>query len=700
MKWTNKALLAFVVGFSGVFSSVADAQQSVRLSCAHIDIIAQSFLNLHVGFEPNNDKLESRMVDQMAREKLESRMVEQFIKRLDGAKMYFFQSDIADIKKKMKGVTKAVRSGKCGVIDEVYALYVKRVEERTAFAKSRLESKSFKYDPNLTLVLDPDERKYPKNKAEADQFHLRYIQFQLSNSLAGGLKQDEAQEQLIRTYERTTKKVKETQQEDIYAQYLDSFGRALDPHSSFMSRDVMEDFQIQMGLSLEGIGATLSSQDGFTIVEQLIPGGAAKQSGLLQPQDKIVGVGQFKTDGQPSEIENVIDLELRDVVRKIRGPKGTKVRLTILRQGQNGKERFTVTLTRDKIRLEEDAAQLSFLEKEVNGEKKKIAVLNLPSFYSDPKRGGRSSAADMKNLLKQAREQKADGLVLDLSNNGGGSLEDAVKIAGLFFKTGNVVKQSGRDTSQGELTLDDEDAAVDWDGPMVVLTSRISASASEIVAGTLKDYKRAVIVGGDHTFGKGSVQTVVDLPAGLGALKVTVGMFYTPGGFSTQHRGVDADIVLPGPFSTDEIGEKSLDYSLPPKKIKPFLSPDAYVTTGTGAWRQVDAETIGVLRQRSTARVAKSEDFQKILRELKKSKEKGKVIKLSEALKETKEKKEEADQKKNQTTEMKAADYVKKPDVQEAANVLADLIERQLKGAMVLGAKAQEKIPEQAEEKP
>ncbi len=658
----------------------------VRLACKHLDVITSSFLNLHVTFDKKTDKLETRLIDQ-------------FLKRLDGAKMYLYQSDVAKIQQRMKGVMKAVEQGKCEAIEEAQAIYRKRVDERTEFAKKTLEDKNFKFDPNTTLNIDPGSRKFPANKAEADKFHTKYIQFQLSNSMAGGIGQAEAQQQLVRSYERTAKRLKERDREQLYADYLDSFGRGLDPHSSFMSRDVMEDFQIQMGLSLEGIGATLSSQDGFTIVEQLIPGGAAKNSSLLQPQDKIVAVGQYGSDGQPSEMENVIDMELREVVRRIRGPKGSKVRLTILRKGQNGNERFTVTLMRDKIKLEEDAAQLSFIEKDVKGEKRKIAVLNLPSFYADARRGGRSSAADMKALIKQAKEQKAEGLVLDLSSNGGGSLEDAVRIAGLFLKTGNVVKQSARDPMSGEITLDDEDASVDWEGPMVVLTSRISASASEIVAGTLKDYSRAVIVGGDHTFGKGSVQTVVDLPAQLGALKVTVGMFFTPGGFSTQHRGVDGDVVLPGPYSTDEIGEKSLDYSLPPKKVKAFLSPDAYVTSGPGAWRRVDAATISALKAKSAARVAKNEEFQKIVAENKKAKDKGKMMKLAESLKDSTKKKEEAEQKKSFSTEEKQVEYLKRADVVEAANVLADLMETQVGRGLVLGAKASGKTPDQPEEK-
>jgi carboxyl-terminal processing protease len=332
---------------------------------------------------------------------------------------------------------------------------------------------------------------------------------------------------------------------------------------------------------------------------------------------------------------------------------------------------------RDKIKLEDDAASIVFVDKEVGGQKKKIGIINFPSFYADSKPGGRSSAADLKKLLAEAREKKADGLVLDLSTNGGGSLDDAVKIGGLFFQTGNVVKQSSRDEKKTELTLKDTDPAVDWSGPLVVLTSRISASASEIVSGTLQDYKRAVIVGGDHTFGKGSVQSVMPLPMGLGALKVTIGMFFIPGGNSTQHRGVAADVVLPGPFSTEDMGEKSLDYSLPPKTIPAFISPEAYVKEGPSAWKEIQSDWIKTLREKSKARVEKSEDFKKIVEELAKSKKNGKVIKVSEILddKDKKEKKSKAKANKKLAKAERDKEYLKRADIEEASQVLLDLIQ-------------------------
>lgn len=650
--------------FLALSSGTERTAQAATLTCPNLDKIEQVFLTQHILYK-NADAA------------LEQRTIEQYVKRLDSAKIYLLESDVTDIKKQLKGVFASLRKGECASLDKVQKLFETRVSERAAYAKKTLASKTFKFDPKTELMLDPDARKYPKNRAEADAFQAKYLQFQVSNYLATSMKQQEAQEQVVRNYDRVVKRVKDTKLEDIYSGYLDSFARALDPHTSYFSADSWDDFEIQMSLELQGIGATLSSQDGFTIIEQLIDGGSAKASKKLEAQDKIIAVGQFKPTGEPSEMENVVEMELKDVVKKIRGPKGTKVRLEILRKGEKGSDHLFVDLTRDKIKLEDDAAQLSFVDRDVNGEKKKIAILNLPSFYADSKRNGRSSAADMKRLLKEAREKGAAALVLDVSTNGGGSLDDAVKIAGLFFKTGNVVKQSRSASAIGGQSadvLDDRDPAVDWDGPMVVLTSRISASASEIVAGTLKDYDRAVVVGGDHTFGKGSVQSVVPLPPKLGAVKVTVGMFFTAGGYSTQHRGVPGDIVFPSPFATDDIGENKLDYSLKPDHLPAFLSPEAFVTSGPGAWKKVGAPTIAQLKARSESRIAKNPEFAKINDELKKSKERAKLIKLADALKDTKEKKDEADSKKNFNKEEKQADYLKKPDVTEAANIAADLI--------------------------
>jgi carboxyl-terminal processing protease len=582
-------------------------------------------------------------------------------------KIYLTEADIQSVKTMMKDVFSNIEKKDCKFITEIQALVVKRVEERTEFVKKFL-GKEFKFNKETEFVYDPDHKSNPKSQEEAEEFLKKYIQFQVANYLATDIKQDEARERVIKNYERNLKRTKDTKTEELFANYLNSFALSLDPHSSFFSRDFYEDFTIDMSLSLEGIGATLSQQDGFTTIEALVPGGAAAKSKNLEPQDKIVAVS--KKDGK---MENVIDMDLKDVVKMIRGPKGTKVKLSILRKEGDGNKKFEIELTREKVSLEDNAVSIYYQDREINGAKKKIGIINFPSFYADSKRGGRSSAADMKKVIAQAREKKVDGLVLDLSNNGGGSLEDAVKIGGLFIKNGNIVKQSSRNEGK-EISLADDDKQVDWAGPLVVLTSRISASASEIVSGALKDYERAVIVGSDHTYGKGSVQTVLPVPGELGALKVTIGMFFTPGGFSTQHRGVESDIIIPSPYAVDDIGEKSMDYSLPPKKLDKFISKDAFVENGEGAWKIIQADWVKKMKVRSSERVSKNEDFKKISDELEKTKKSGKTIKVSEVLKEKGEKDKKVKKTKYAAKDEKEKDYLKRADIQEASDVLTDLM--------------------------
>ena len=652
---------------SAVLSPAAMAEgkdgQMPELECKYLYQIQQIYLMMHIKYSQTDAAMQERVI-------------EQYLKKLDPSKINLLQSDAESIKKILGNVFEDVKKKDCSALEKTESLVVERLKERAEFAKKVL-GKDYKFDAKTEFVFDPQKKPYAKTQKEAEDFLKKYIHFQISNYLAADQKIDEAKTNVIKGWDRNLKRLSEEKKEDIYAMYLDAFALSLDPHSSYFSRDVNEDFRISMSLSLEGIGATLSSQDGFTVVESMVPGGPAFRSGLVKKEDKIVAVGQ----GDTGSMENVIEMELRDVVKKIRGKKGTKVRLLILRKKGETKEKIEITLVRDHVKLEDEAAALHYLDKDINGTKHKIAVLDLPSFYADNKRGGRSVASDMRRLVTEARNAKAEGMVLDLSNNGGGSLEDAVKVAGLFFATGNVVKQSSREEIGKESTLRDTDPVVDWPGPLVVLTSRISASASEIVSGTLKDYKRAVIVGSEHTFGKGSVQQVMDIPtpAGeFGSIKVTVGMFFTPGGFSTQHRGVEADVKIPGQYDQDDIGEKYLDYSLPPKKLDPFISPEAFVKEGTGAWTPIEDSWIKSLAERSKARVAKSDDFKKIVEDLEKEKARGKLIKVADSVKE-KEKRDSKKQQKNAAADEKEKEYLKRADIQESVNVLADLIGLQSK---------------------
>ena len=670
-KWT--LLVLFTLSFFTTQSPAQMRSQSIELSCIHLYPIQMKYLEKHINYAEESKNLESRTVDQ-------------FVKKLDGSKLYLLEKDVAEMEKLIGPIFSKLQKKDCSGIEKAQALFTKKVKERVEYAKKYLGPK-FKFNDKTEILLDPDHRKRPKTLAEANAFHEKYMQYQVASYIATDMKVDEAKQQVLRNYERILRRIDATSKTDLWSYYLDAFARALDPHSSYLSADALEDFEIQMRLSLEGIGATLSSQDGFTVIEQLIPGGAAFNSGKLKAKDKIIAVAQ----GDSDEFTNVIEMDLRDVVRLIRGQKGSKVKLKILRKGKET-ERFEVVLLRDKIKLDDDAASITYIDKEVNGQKKKIGLLTLPSFYADNRKDGPSAASDMKKLLADAQKNNADAIVLDLSSNGGGSLSDAVKISGLFFARGNVVKQSQRGESEEKIqyeVLRDSDEKVDWAGPLVVLTSRVSASASEIVSGALQDYKRAVIVGGDHTFGKGSVQSVEYLPPGLGAIKTTVGMFFIPGGNSTQHRGVNGDIVFPSVLATDDIGEKTLDYSLPPKKIKEFVSKEAYVTDSLGAWKQVTPELIANLKKKSDARVTTSEGFKKISADFKKAQKRQKAMMISELLKDKNDKKKSAkgdaavaakgddaeaeDSDVGLSREERKKKYMERADVQEAMMIAADL---------------------------
>jgi carboxyl-terminal processing protease len=329
-------------------------------------------------------------------------------------------------------------------------------------------------------------------------------------------------------------------------------------------------------------------------------------------------------------------MPLRDAVALIRGKKGTKVGLTVLRQSDKT-ERFSIEIVRDTIDLEEQAAKLRFEERDVDGQHLKLAVLELPSFYGDADPTKRQCTDDMGRLLAQVKKEKADGLLLDLSRNGGGLLQHAVEISGYFLREGEVVAiENGRGQKQ---MLRDPDRSTLYSGPLVVLTSRVSASAAEILAGALKDYRRGVIVGDDHTFGKGTVQTVSTLPPGEGALKITTGLFFRPGGQSTQHSGVAADVVMPSFLSGvgEEFGEKAQPYSLPPESIAPFLDDTANADSGPDRWRRITPGTVAVLSERSKRRIESDKEFVELREKIAEAKANNGVVRLADILKQQQE---------------------------------------------------------------
>jgi len=634
------------------------------LSCGDLPDLTTLFFQKHVKFRRLTPEIRDRTA-------------ENYLRALDPQRVLFLADDAERLEKELRNVFHETRAGNCSRLEKAHEEAVARSREVEGFVRGFVGDQGYALDENAQIEVDPDERGFPKTSADRDALLRSLVHFGVSNYLAGDMTLDEARKKLIHRYELRTRRTEELDDEDLFALFLDSFARALDPHSNFLSADYFEDFQIQMQLSLEGIGVALNEEDGYSVVREIIPGGATDRAKALEPADRIIAVGE-----EGKESVDIIDMALRDVVRLIRGKKGTRVDLTVLRN----KERLQVSIVRDRIDLEQQAAKLEIREVPHGDTTMKLGILDLPSFYGDgDPRTERQGSRDVRRLLYEARAANVDGLVLDLSRNGGGLLEDAVKITGFFLREGGVV--SVRDTGDQSRVHRDPDRGILYAGPLVILTSRISASVSEILAGALKDYRRAVIVGGDHTFGKGTVQSMLPLGrSGLGALKVTTGLFFRPGGASTQLSGVSADVVLPSLLSSPRIGEGVHENALAPESIPPFRTP--IDPTRPGSWKPLDDQLLAELARRSEERVAHDEAFQEILQEIAKRDEDDGILKLADL---------RADLSTDETADASPADGtaslaptaasediasagddeedLPRPDLDEALRVLADLVE-------------------------
>jgi len=637
-----------------------------NLTCNRLPMLMEGLLAKHYATKNITGEINTHAVDQM-------------IKRLDPSRTLLYESDLERLKSALQGAFASMHTGNCAVLQQVYDVLVARARENEAIVKKIL-GPDYRLDETVDLNVNVETRRYVKTTAEKYELLRKVVQFQIENALLAGVDLAEAKKQQIHHYELQTMRVVERNPEKLITNAAEAFALALDPHTNYLSPEKLEDFQIQMQHSLEGIGASLSSDNGFTVIEELIPGGGAELSGLLKVKDKIIAVAQ-----EGEKPVNVIDMYLSDIIKMIRGKKGTKVTLTILRQAEHT-NRFDVTITRDKIDIKEQEAKINYETRTVGGRQYRFGVIDLPSFYGDEKENT-SCYEDVKNLLAEAKRQHVDGIVLDLSRNGGGLLGEAVRLAGLFLDKGGIVATkdnseqvtilangSAASGTEGDkrkvITFPAEDPRAVYTGPLVVLTSRLSASASEIVAGALKDYHRAVIVGSDHTFGKGSGHSLMHLPWDLGGITVTTGLFFLPGGKSTQKIGVEADVRLPIWFILEDVGETALDYPLPAQAITPFLG-----VTGNAAplWKPVEQPMLAELAARSKARVAKDAKFAEISKNNKEAASKKGVIRLSDLRKEME--KENGGKKKETLTEVKQkARNQYAPFVNESVNVLFDMV--------------------------
>ncbi len=498
-----------------------------------------------------------------------------YLNSLDYNRMYFLQSDIDDFQQFRYQLDDDIKDGNLKPAYVIFNVFRERMNERINYAKKLLD-KEFNFTKDEKFLIDRKDAPWPKDTTDYNELWKKRVKNDALNLLLTGKKWDAVKKTLIKRYDILNKNLDQYSDEDVFQLFENSYTEALDPHTNYMSPITSDNFKIDMSRSLEGIGAQLQTEDEYTKIVEVIPGGPAFKSKELHPGDRIVGVGQ----GKEGDMVDVIGWRITDVVQLIRGPKGSVVRLQILpsTEGVNAKPTL-ITLVRDKIKLEEQSAKDKILDVKNDNKDYKLGVITIPAFYSDfeaEQRGDKnykSTTRDVKKLLEDLKKEKISGLIIDLRNNGGGSLEEAVKLTGLFIKDGPVVQIKSSDGRIRE--EDDPDSSIFYNGPMIVLVNRFSASASEIFSAAIQDYGRGLIVG-EQTYGKGTVQNLIDLnrlipnsSTKLGQIKLTIAKFYRINGESTQHLGVVPDIVYPAAIDPKEFGESSEPSSLPWDQISP-----------------------------------------------------------------------------------------------------------------------------------
>jgi carboxyl-terminal processing protease len=506
---------------------------------------------------------------------LSSAILDRYIKELDNNKSYFISSDLKKFEKYRFTIDDLTRIENVEPAYEIYNVFRSRYKERMEFVMSNLINQEFDYSIDEYYETDRDKEVWANSVAELNDIWRKVIKNQALSLKLTGKSQGEIKEVLKKRYERFIKSVSQFTGEDVFGVYMNSITEAYDPHTNYLSPKASALFKQSMSLSLEGIGAQLQTENDYTKIARIMPGGPAEKSDLIHNNDFIIGVAQ----GKDGEMVDVIGWRIDEVVKLIKGPKGTTVRISILpsQTGVNGPSK-EIILVRDKIKLEDQEAKRSTINYQSDGRNMKLGVINLPGFYMDfdeYQKGNpeyKSTTRDVKRLIGELKTEGVDGIVMDLRNNGGGSLAEAIDLTGLFIKEGPVV-QVKNSLGKVEVGLDDDPQVV-YSGPLIVLTNRFSASASEIFAGAIQDYHRGVIVG-ESTFGKGTVQTVLDLKRFIqdkdevGELKLTFQKFYRVTGSSTQNRGVSPDIKLPTALGESQYGESASPSALPWDVINP-----------------------------------------------------------------------------------------------------------------------------------
>ncbi len=555
---------------------------------------------------------EGHYTRQKLNDEVSRKFLQTYLEMLDFSHLFFTQKDVDDLNAKYgSSIAGDVLLGNLKPAYEIYALYTKRVDDRVAKIKELLKQ-PIDFKSNATVELSRQKSSWPKDEAEEDQLWRGRIANELLQEHLSEHPIEPAPQLVSRRYDRLARNVHEEDKDEQMKLYLDALAQAYDPHSEYLSKADMKNFSINMGLSLVGIGAMLRSEDGYAKIESLVPGGPAQVDGRLKVGDRISAVAQG-----PADYVDVREMRLDKVVEMIRGKKGTHVRLLVIpSDATDPSHRKNVELVRDEIKLKDQEARADIIiKKDESGDPIKLGWLTLPSFYADMDKHQKSTTRDVLALLKRLKKENIAGLVIDLRRNGGGSLEEALSLTGLFLKSGPIVQT--KDYNGSIRVSANPDPGIAYSGPMVVLTSRQSASASEIFAAALQDYGRAVVVGDKNTFGKGTVQTI--LPIGRfasllgshtdedGALKLTIQKFYRVAGGSTQLHGVASDIVLPSLSDLPEFGEGAL---------KNALAYDEVAKARYTKWSDTHSLFIDQLRRRSEERIKNDAEFHYVMEDI------------------------------------------------------------------------------------
>lgn len=528
-------------------------------------------------------------------DELSQKLYARYLEVLDPNRSYLYQKDIDSLNRYANHFDDALRKGDLTAAFAMYNLFQDRIEARLAQVNATIEKQldALDFSKDERYLIDRSEQPWITTPEAMDELWRKRIKYLALQLKLQGKTDTEIKETLSKRFKNLEARTKQTNREDAFQTYMNAFTHVYDPHTTYFTPRESENFDINMSLQLQGIGAVLQTEDEYTKVVRLVTGGPADKAGQLKPADKIVGVGQGKQD-----IQDVVGWRLDEVVDLIRGKKGTIVRLEILPADDDSVSK-TISIKRDTVKLEDRAAQAATITVATKTGNKTYGIISLPAFYHDfqgMQKGDpnyRSSTRDLKRLITELQQRNIDGLIVDLRNNGGGSLQEAQKAVGLFIPIGPVVQVK---SYKGIESLGDTDPTVFYNGPLAVVVNRLSASASEIFAGAIQDYNRGIVVG-ERTFGKGTVQSLQDLDHGK--LKITLAKFYRISGESNQHQGIMPDISYPSLFDFTEIGESALDNALPADSIKPSRYNKGPSLTGF----------IPELTQRHQARIKSDPEF-------------------------------------------------------------------------------------------